>query len=125
MKVKKEDKYKKAKEERQAKREMNPEEMNGTKTKTKKEKKSKQNKEPETAEANVAEQWNVGGLEGGASRQSKFMRLLGGNKSGGALANTTNTKSDSIKAEADIQRQFEEGMKAKFDGVSQRRGLGA
>lgn len=94
------------------------------KQKTKKAKNTKKNEKPAIE---AAEQWNVGGLEGGSLRQSKFMRLLGGGKKGGASTSgpITNTKSDSIKAEADIQRQFEAGMKAKAEGTGQRRGLGA
>ncbi|KAK2601948.1 hypothetical protein QQS21_004539 [Conoideocrella luteorostrata] len=81
--------------------------------------------EDDTA-GNPLEQWNVGGLEGGVSRQSKFARLLGVKKGSDSAVNTNkNAKSDSIKAEADIQRQFEAGMKAKADGTGKRRGLGA
>lgn len=76
-----------------------------------------------------AEKWNVGELEGGSARQDKFMRLLGGKKSGVAAPGKSGHKpkeqSTSTKAEADIQRQFEAGMKMKAEGAAKRRGLGA
>ncbi|OBS18664.1 hypothetical protein FPOA_10391 [Fusarium poae] len=75
------------------------------------------------------EQWQVDGLEGGSARQAKFLRLLGGKKAGAAApaAHSSATKgtSDSTKAEADIQKQFEAGMKMKNEAGSKRRGLGA
>jgi hypothetical protein len=98
------------------------------KVKAKKDKKVTKKKDSDDAKVapgNPVEQWNVGGLGGGEQRQSKFMRLLGGKKSGASLTAPTNTKSDSITAEADIQRQFEQGMKSKNEGGSHRRGLGA
>jgi hypothetical protein len=87
--------------------------------------KDKKEKEPESAAQ--AEQWQVDDLEGGSARQAKFLRLLGGKKAGASVAASHNTKgaSDSTKAEADIQKQFEAGMKMKNDGGSKRRGLGA
>ncbi|KAF9775923.1 hypothetical protein IL306_005920 [Fusarium sp. DS 682] len=88
--------------------------------------KDKQEKEAEPAAQ--AEQWQVDDLEGGSARQAKFLRLLGGKKAGASVAASShNTKgaSDSTKAEADIQKQFEAGMKMKNDGGSKRRGLGA
>lgn len=100
-------------------------EKKSKKNKVKKGKKTQGEKQSVAAEDNSAEQWNVGGLEGGSARQSKFMRLLGAKKGGTSLGATTNIKSDSVKAEADIQRQFEDGMKSKNDGTSKRRGLGA
>lgn len=73
--------------------------------------------------------WNIGELGGGSSRQDKFLRLLGGKKGAAAEAKTagrTNTcVSAARQAEADIQRQFEVGMKMKSDGGGKRRGLGA
>jgi hypothetical protein len=73
-----------------------------------------------------AENWNVTELDGGSTRQSKFLRLLGGKKQGVNLSApaTTNDKLSSVRAEADIQRQFEAGMKMKNEGGSHRRGLG-
>ncbi|KAF4338805.1 small acidic family domain protein [Fusarium beomiforme] len=88
--------------------------------------KDKKEKEPEAPAQ--AEQWQVDDLEGGSARQAKFLRLLGGKKAGASIAASShNTKgaSDSTKAEADIQKQFEAGMKMKNDGGSKRRGLGA
>ena len=99
--------------------------------KDKKEKKSKGKKSTAESDAAAAEgeQWHVEDLDGGSARQQKFLRLLGGKKAGAAGGVTTSHapkgKSDSTKAEADIQRQFEAGMKAKAEGGSKRRGLGA
>lgn len=74
-----------------------------------------------------AEQWHVDALEGGTDRQAKFLRLLGGKKAGAPVAASQGTKgtSDPTKAEADIQKQFEAGMKMKNETGSKRRGLGA
>ncbi|KAM0211696.1 hypothetical protein ACHAQI_005256 [Fusarium lateritium] len=73
-----------------------------------------------------AEQWHVDALEGGTDRQAKFLRLLGGKKAGAPVAATQGKgTSDSTKAEADIQKQFEAGMKMKNEAGSKRRGLGA
>lgn len=85
--------------------------------------------EKESEESAVqAEQWQVDGLEGGSARQAKFLRLLGGKKAGAAAPTAHGAAkgaSDSTKAEADIQKQFEAGMKMKNEGGSKRRGLGA
>lgn len=73
------------------------------------------------------ESWHVTDLDGGSARQSKFLRLLGGKKQGMSLATVgrdAKGASESSRAEAVIQRQFETGMKAKNDGGSHRRGLG-
>lgn len=129
---------KKDKKEKKRKRAAEEEDEKPTPKSEKKSKKSKKSKSEDTAEeadtqTNAdAENWHVDELEGGQSRQAKFMRLLGGNK-GGAVAATDSPsakkvkkgKSDATKAEADIQRQFETGMKAKNEGGSHRRGLGA
>lgn len=109
-----------------------------TPKKEKGEKKSKRSKSKKADEEDApktnadAENWNVDELEGGQSRQAKFMRLLGGKKAGASAAtDPTSAKkakkgtSDSIKAEAEIRRQFETGMKAKNEGGAHRRGLGA
>jgi hypothetical protein len=52
---------------------------------------------------------------------------LGGKKAGAPVAAPQGTKgtSDPTKAEADIQKQFEAGMKMKNEAGSKRRGLGA
>lgn len=96
--------------------------------KVKKTKEKKATKEDEPTAAN-AEQWHVDELDGGSARQAKFLRLLGGKKAGGAGSASTEHaskgKSDSVKAEADIQRQFEAGIKMKHEGGNHRRGLGA
>jgi hypothetical protein len=116
--------------------------------KAKKDKKEKRDKKAEKAEkkrkraaeseskpkandseepAAQAEKWQVDDLEGGSARQAKFLRLLGGKKAGATAPAAHGSKgtSDSTKAEADIQRQFEAGMKMKNEGGSKRRGLGA
>lgn len=83
--------------------------------------------EGKAAETNKPESWHVTDLDGGSARQSKFLRLLGGKKQGMSVptgAGAAKTASDSTRAEADIRRQFEEGMKIKHDGGSHRRGLG-
>ncbi|WKT43374.1 hypothetical protein QSH57_008210 [Fusarium oxysporum f. sp. vasinfectum] len=104
---------------------ISPEAKKAEKKRKRAETKDKKEKEPESAAQ--AEQWQVDDLEGGSARQAKFLRLLGGKKAGASVAASHNTKgaSDSTKAEADIQKQFEAGMKMKNDGGSKRRGLGA
>lgn len=90
-------------------------------------KKSKAKEDSSSAPAE-AEQWQVGDLDGGPQRQSKFLRLLGAKKNGvtaAAASTVSKGKSDSTKAEAEIQRQFEAGMKMRNEGGSKRRGLGA
>ncbi|ELQ39135.1 hypothetical protein MCOR02_007203 [Pyricularia oryzae] len=109
---------------------------------TAKEKKSKKSKskdetiadasaivEKKPARTGAAEQWNVSGLDGGASRQDKFMRLLGGKKAGNESASvstgTSKGKVDSYRSADDLQRQFDYGMKMKHEMGGQKRGLGA
>ncbi|KAH6892049.1 small acidic protein family-domain-containing protein [Thelonectria olida] len=122
---------KKTKKEKKAekKRKRASDAVDASKTdETKKSKKSKAKGGESSSGHAEAEQWQVGDLDGGAARQAKFMRLLGGKKSGAsapAASNVSKGKSDSTKAEADIQRQFEAGMKMKNEGGSKRRGLGA
>ncbi|KAL2676706.1 hypothetical protein Neosp_010470 [[Neocosmospora] mangrovei] len=100
-------------------------------TSTRKEKKGKGKKEKEDSSADApAEQWHVDEVEGGSARQAKFLRLLGGKKGGAstgapATSHASKGQSDSTKAEAEIQKQFEAGMKMKNEGGSKRRGLGA
>lgn len=76
------------------------------------------------------EAWNIKKLSGGAARQAKFGRLLGGKKGSSTAMSGSSTTSphdhlDATKAEAEIQRQFEAGMRMKHDGGGKRRGLGA
>lgn len=93
------------------------------------EKKSRKDQPDEDAAPADAQQWNVDELNGGAARQDKFLRLLGGKKGGAAAKEagqvSKKAASSSVRAEADIQRQFEAGMKAKMENTGQRRGLGA
>ncbi|CAI4210489.1 unnamed protein product [Parascedosporium putredinis] len=72
--------------------------------------------------------WNVNALEGGAARQSKFMRLLGGGKAGtgqGQGVASSLSGFDVKRVEHDLQRQYDTGLQMKFDGQGKRRGLGA
>ncbi|KKP04004.1 hypothetical protein THAR02_03919 [Trichoderma harzianum] len=90
-------------------------------------KKEKKAKGGEKVTQATTEQIKIQGLEGGAARQDKFLRLLGGKKAG---ANATKPgsmasgKGNSVRAEAAIQQQFEAGMMLKESG-HKRRGLGA
>lgn len=114
-KAKKDKKEKKDKAEKKRKR--------AAESESKAKAKAKNSEEP----AAQAEKWQVDDLEGGSARQAKFLRLLGGKKAGATApaAHSSKGASDSTKAEADIQRQFEAGMKMKNEGGSKRRGLGA
>ena len=101
------------------------------KKKDKKEKKKSKGTKP-TVDENTgpaeAQQWNVLELDGGSDRQNKFLRLLGGKKTGAKSHGASSTpigSSNAVRAEAAIQRQFEVGMKMKNDGGQNRRGLGA
>lgn len=82
-----------------------------------------------SSSASVADKWNVGALGGGPERQSKFMKLLGGGKAAPSPATQNSDKVrptyDVQKSQEDLQRQYEAGMRMKFDGQGQRRGLGA
>ncbi|PNP55136.1 hypothetical protein THARTR1_04825 [Trichoderma harzianum] len=90
-------------------------------------KKEKKTKGGEKVAQVTAEPVKIQGLEGGAARQDKFLRLLGGKKAGvnatkpGSMASS---QGNSVRAEAAIQQQFEAGMMLKESG-HKRRGLGA
>ena len=78
--------------------------------------------------ANAASNWNVNGLSGDKSRKSKFLRLLGGEKSGSdaksaGLQNSDRSADRSAKINADLERQYDYGMAYKKD--SKRKGLGS
>ena len=98
-----------------------------------KEKKSKdkynKNKDRNMArDSELADKWNVTALDGGAERQSKFMKLLGGGKassSGAQNSGEARSKSDIQKSQDDLQKQYDAGMRMKLEGQGQRRGLGA
>ncbi|KAL2760590.1 hypothetical protein ACRALDRAFT_2039198 [Sodiomyces alcalophilus JCM 7366] len=87
--------------------------------------------QPSTKEAGTddGEQWNVSGLDGGAERQKKFLKLLGGGKKGAGTSthpqHTTKNKVDISKVNQDLEKQFNAGMQMKWDGGGARRGLGA
>lgn len=78
----------------------------------------------------AAERWNVNALGGGSERQSKFMKLLGGGNaapsasSGARNSGGSSSKLDVNKVQDDLQRQYEAGMRMKFEGQGQRKGLG-
>lgn len=95
----------------------------------KKSKKSKKETEPASEQAGGGEQWNVQALDGGAQRQAKFLKLLGGGKKGDDAANAdsgaTKSRAEIAKMTSNLEKQFNQGMQAKEAGVSRRRGLGA
>ncbi|SPO00719.1 uncharacterized protein DNG_03467 [Cephalotrichum gorgonifer] len=80
--------------------------------------------------ANLADRWNVTALEGGSDRQNKFMKLLGGGKVAASAssappnAGRPASKLDIHRVQDDLQRQYDAGMRMKFEGQGQRRGLG-
>ncbi|KAH6626388.1 hypothetical protein B0J18DRAFT_139772 [Chaetomium sp. MPI-SDFR-AT-0129] len=83
-------------------------------------------------EPDLAERWNVHGLGGGASRQSKFMRLLGGGKKASAGSTETSggqaggrKRFDIGHVSQDLEKQFDAGIHMKFGAGGQRKGLGA
>jgi hypothetical protein len=76
----------------------------------------------------VLEKWNVGGLEGGSQRQSKFARLLGAKKQGIAVEPATGSASSKPgldRVTNDLEKQFEYGRRMKHESGGQKRGLGA
>lgn len=79
--------------------------------------------------AKTTDNWNVSALEGGSERQSKFMKLLGGGKAasspGAKGSGGAHSKMDVHKYQDDLQKQYDTGMRMKFEGQGQRRGLGA
>ncbi|GAB1314355.1 hypothetical protein MFIFM68171_04565 [Madurella fahalii] len=81
------------------------------------------------AEADLSERWNVHGLGGGAKRQDKFMRLLGGKKHGATAPAEAKEGSrqrfDIARVEQQLEQQYDAGIRMKFEGGGQRRGLGA
>jgi hypothetical protein len=83
-------------------------------------------------EGTMKERWNVEDLGGGAKRQDKFMRLLGGKKAAATLVGTETLagakfrpRLDINKASKDLEQQYEAGVRMKFDAGGKRRGLGA
>ncbi|KXJ93141.1 small acidic protein family-domain-containing protein [Microdochium bolleyi] len=95
----------------------------------KKSKKNKSTAKSTDEQAAHGEQWNVQALDGGAQRQAKFLKLLGGGKKGGEGLNTdggaSQSKADIAHMQSSLEKQFNAGMQAKEAGVSRRRGLGA
>lgn len=131
---------KKRKRESRAAAEPETEAASSKKSKKEKSKKEKEVDAPEAsapvakekavATAAEAEQWNVKELEGGESRQAKFLRLLGGKKAGAAAATKVGAVSsrphlDINKASKELEQQFEAGRRMKFDVGGQHKGLGA
>ncbi|KXX81358.1 hypothetical protein MMYC01_201441 [Madurella mycetomatis] len=84
---------------------------------------------PPTAEVDLSERWNVHGLGGGAKRQDKFMRLLGGKKHGitapAEAKESARQRFDIGRVEQQLEQQYDAGIRMKFEGGGQRRGLGA
>lgn len=83
---------------------------------------------PKATVEDVAERWNVGGLEGGSSRQSKFMRLLGAKKAGitAPVVEVAKPGEDKTAKMADeLERQFDAGRRMKYESGGQKKGLGA
>ena len=79
--------------------------------------------------ANAAANWNVNGLSGDTARKSKFLRLLGGEKSssgantGPVLDSSDSTADPSARINANLERQYDYGMAYKKE--SKRKGLGS
>lgn len=79
--------------------------------------------------ANAAAHWNVNGLSGNKDRKTKFLRLLGGEKSlSGANTEAIIDGSDSAadssaRINANLEKQYEYGMAHKKE--SKRKGLGS
>lgn len=87
---------------------------------------------PPASTEDVKERWNVQELGGGAKRQDKFMRLLGGKKTGATAGGTrvsgvasSRPKLDINKASQELEQQFNAGVHMKFDASGKRKGLGA
>ena len=96
--------------------------------KSEKSKKSKKEAKPASEQTGGGEQWNVQALDGGAQRQAKFLKLLGGGKKGDAAnadSGAAKSKAEIAKMTSNLEKQFNQGMQAKEAGVSRRRGLGA
>lgn len=95
----------------------------------KKTKKTKSAAKSAAERAAEGEQWNVQALDGGMQRQAKFLKLLGGGKKGAegsdASAVASQSKADIAHMQSSLEKQFNNGMKAKEAGLSRRRGLGA
>jgi hypothetical protein len=79
----------------------------------------------------AGDNWNVKALGGGSNRQDKFLRLLGGKKHGSSgiskpkHGSEGGSKLDMTKVQDDLQRQFDAGIKMKFESDGKRKGLGA
>jgi hypothetical protein len=85
---------------------------------------------PCAPQADLSERWNVQALGGGAKRQDKFMRLLGGKKHGANApaageAKESRKRFDIGRVEQELEQQYDAGIRMKFENPGQRRGLGA
>jgi hypothetical protein len=104
---------------------------NGNPEKPHKEKKAKREDRATSGHSNGAEQWNPDELPGDEARKDKFLRLLGAGKTNGIKDESSSKKKPNNKSsqisqiEAELERQYEAGMKLKHDGQGKRRGLGA
>ncbi|KKF95483.1 hypothetical protein CFO_g2172 [Ceratocystis platani] len=84
-------------------------------------KNQEQHQESKPTSDNTKANWRVGALDGGAKRQQKFMRLLGAGKNAAAAATATGSvgkseKTQVARMQADLQNQFEAGMRMKNEG---------
>ncbi|KAG9230240.1 small acidic protein family-domain-containing protein [Amylocarpus encephaloides] len=91
--------------------------------------KASESKQENESNGKSAEQWNSDALPGDAARKSKFLRLLGAGKVKDDAA-SGNEGSKKSKKEIDLvqnelERQYETGMKMKYEMGAKRRGLGA
>lgn len=118
---------KKAKKDKKSKKEKKAAAESGDKDKA-----GKDTTDAEKKPAAEAANWNVGELEGGASRQAKFLRLLGGKSAGGAAGAAAPATSGAARQHfnvnqvtGELEKQFEAGRRMKHDMGGQRRGLGA
>lgn len=133
-----------SKEEKKRKRDDQDDEAPPKEKKSKKEKREKKEKKEKKSKKrsvdtaddeddaeDAEQQWHVGDLSGGEARQEKYLRLLGGGKKTDAGDKKKEKKagkkalSDPIRAEQDIERQFEAGMKMKIERGGGKKGLGA
>ena len=79
--------------------------------------------------ANAAAHWNVNGLSGDKDRKTKFLRLLGGEKSlsgantGVVIDGSDSAADPSARINANLEKQYEYGMAYKKE--SKRKGLGS
>lgn len=69
--------------------------------------------------------WNAVALSGGDERKSKFLRLLGAGKSKEIETPSQTSPVFLAKAERELEKQYEAGVRMKHDLGGRRKGLGA